>query len=354
MNQALRILKSSEIQQLLTFPAVIQAAQRVYVQKSQQSAVAWPMVFYEFEPGQADMDIKSGYLQKEETFGLKLVSWYANNQNQKLPALYGTMLVCDSNTGQPIGVLDAVHITGMRTGAAGAIGAKYLARPNAKHLLLVGTGHQGLYQLAASLTALEGIETIGVCNPNHPDKAISFCNDINKRLADMLLPSFEKGSKAYQEIEKKLSITIMPVLDIESAVKQSDIIITATSARRPFIQASWVKPGTHISCIGADMPGKQEIDEALFPKALVFVDDIEQALKNGESEIPLKKGVFHKSQIAAEIGQVISGEKVGRKNDQEITIFDSTGLALHDLICAKMVLDIAEKQELGLAVDLYE
>ncbi|HKL11098.1 MAG TPA: ornithine cyclodeaminase family protein, partial [Clostridia bacterium] len=133
---------------------------------------------------------------------------------------------------------------------------------------------------------------------------------------------------------------------------KSDIIITATPSREPMILREWVKPGTHISCIGADMSGKQEIDEKIYETARVFVDDWGQASSVGETETALSKGIVSLAEPLPEIGEVIAGKIAGRAKDDDITVFDSTGIALQDLMVSKLALDMAESLGIGDTIDL--
>ncbi len=333
----IRIVSQKDAESLLAMPQVIDAVEQAYILKAQKDAALFPMVFHDFAPKEAgDMDIKSGVLNKAGIFGLKLVSWFGNNTEYHLPQLFGTIAIFDSKTGKPLGLLNGNAITGMRTGAAGAIGAKYLAKKNAKTLLIVGTGHQAKYQLQATLLALPQIETVLIYNPHDVKKAEQYVQHIKTALDGIMPPNTK----------------FQAVADLEQAVGNSDIIITVTPSYQPLIQKNWVKEGTHFSCIGADMAGKQEIDEAIFTDAKLFVDDMEQAIHVGECEIPIKKGSIHKDSILGEIGEVILGQKPGRSDEKEITIFDSTGIALQDLICAKLLLDLATEKNLGTIAEL--
>jgi ornithine cyclodeaminase/alanine dehydrogenase len=334
-----RVLNQENIKKVLDMNSVIEAVERVYVLKHQKKADVFPMVFHEFERGVADMDIKSGYLKEADIFGLKLVSWFGENGKKNLPPLIGTTLVFDGKTGVPVGLLSAEHVTGMRTGAAGAIGAKYLARKNSESLLMVGTGHQALFQIGAVLTALPGIRKVMVHSPRTKGKAEKFCEGVEENLRRMF-PGilFEAVFEATN--------------DLETAVSASDIIITATPSREPMILREWVKPGTHISCIGADMEGKQEIDEKLYETARVFVDDFNQAASVGETETAVAKGIVSSEEPLPEIGEVIDGAIEGRQSDKDITIFDSTGIALQDLMVSKLALDKAESLGIGDTIDL--
>ena len=326
----IRILNKRQTEEVLDMKAVISDIENVYSMKARRTGMLFPMISHEFTPGVADMDIKSGLLEDAGIFGLKLVSWFGSNADKGLPPLTGTVMVFDLSTGLPVGILSAEHMTGMRTGAAGAIGAKYLAGKNAGELLLVGAGHQAAYLVAASLIAIEGLRKIRIYSPINPDHAADFAAKMAKQ--------YDVGFEA--------------VTDIRSAVENSRIIIMATPSRKPLIMDEWVQKGTHFSCIGADLPGKQEIDEKIFARARVFVDDYAQAINVGECEIPFKKGVISKDSITGEIGEVINGDKKGRCDDGDITIFDSTGIALQDLMTAGRALKIAREKNIGSVVEL--
>lgn len=332
------VLNGAAIEELLTIPMVVEAVEQAYLEKSKGDAALWPMVFHEFDPGHADLDIKSGNLDGLGFYGLKVVSWFGANPDRGLPALYGTSLLFDLATGAPKALLNAGPITDFRTGAAGAIGAKYLARPDAETLLMAGTGGLAPYLIAAALYLLPQIKTVYVANPHHPAQSAAAC--------EIIVP----------QVEKLLSVcggchaAIIAAPDLEEAVRHSDVILTATPAREPFLKAEWVQPGTHISCVGADMPGKQEVDSALFAAAKVFGDDTAQCLSVGECEVPYKAGVF--SGELCEIGSVISGAAPGRTDASDITIFDSTGIALQDIASAAALLQAAQAQGKGQLIQL--
>ncbi len=345
----IRVLSKSMVKQVLSPKATLATVEKVYRSKALEHSTLWPMIFYEFEPGVADMDIKSGYMQELSIYGLKLVSWYGENPQRNLPALYGTTLLFDSETGRPIGLVDAAYITGMRTGAAGAIGSKWLARKNAATLLMAGTGHLALFQILSHLLAIPTLKNILISSPRGLDSAEKLAASCREKLtalvkAGPLLAEFP-------EIEQILQTIDISAAPLEQAVPLSDIIVTATPAREPFIKAEWVTPGTHISCMGADMSGKQEIAGSLFAKARVFVDDLEQAVNVGEAEIPLRDGIIQKAQLQ-EIGQLLLGQVAGRQTEAEITIFDSTGIALQDLAVTKQLLDLAAAEKIGQIVEL--
>ncbi len=336
---SIRVLSGQDIEKIFTLKDAIAAVEEAYLQKQKGEGELWPMVFHEFEPGVADLDIKSGNLNSENVFGLKVVSWYGNNTRKSLPALFGTAMLFDLETGAPKAVLNAGAITDLRTGAAGAIGAKYLARKGSKHLVMAGCGALSPYLIAATLYVMPSIEVVTVINPHNPQKAAENLQGITEKVDELLNKSDVRRTAEIQANE-----------DAEQSVRMADIILTATPSREPFIDVEWIKVGTHISCVGADMAGKEEISAEIFQKAQVFGDDTEQCLTVGECEIPYKKGYI--KQLHAEIGAVMLDASVGRKDENSITIFDSTGIALQDLASASKILKTAEEQAVGTQVML--
>lgn len=345
-----RVINQETTEEVLDMASVIEVVEQAYQMKSDQQATLFPLIFHEFVEGRSDMDIKSGHLPAANVFGLKLVSWFGDNAEKGLPQLVGTVMVLDSETGVPLGILSGEHITCMRTGAAGGIGAKYLARPESKSLLIVGTGHQAPFQIMATLMTMENIKRVYICHPKSPEKAQRFAEQIKDKLLTKFVSKYTGAE--YERYARRCDAEFIAVENIEAAVGQADIIITATPSREPMIRQEWVKPGTHITCIGADMEGKQEIDEQLFAKGRVFVDDVGQAVRVGETEIPVKKGIMTEQEIAAEIGNVILGRAAGRTTPEEITIFDSTGIAIQDLLTATHILKVADERGAGTIVDL--
>ena len=292
----LTVLNGAAIESLLTIPMAVQAVEQAYLEKSTGGAALWPMVFHEFTPGAADLDIKSGHMSGLGLYGMKVVSWFGDNPAKDLPALRRRI---------------------------GMVFQSYELFP---HLT------------AAALYCLPQLKTVYVANPHHPERSAAACAAI--------VPQVEKLLSACGGCHA--AITAAPSL--ETAAKQSDVILTATPAREPFLKAEWVRPGTHISCVGADMTGKQEIDSALFSAARVFGDDAAQCLSVGECEIPYKTGVFDGT--LCDIGDVIAGAAPGRTGGEDITIFDSTGIALQDISTAAALLDAARKNGQGQTISL--
>lgn len=333
------ILNREEIKQVIDMREVIEKVRGVYQLKSQGKTVIWPLVNYEFEDEHAAMDIRSGYVKGEQLHGLKMLNNFPENREKGLPPFNGVMMVYDSNTGIPIGIMDASYITCMRTGAAGALGVDALARKDAKTLMILGAGKQAPFQIAATLILRPGIDRVYVVDPINYSQAQEFTTRIRSQLAEEF--NVDAGHVDFIAEES-----------IETAVRNSDAIITVTPSRKPQILKDWVKPGTHFSCLGSDMETKQEIESTIFAGARIFADDIPQCIRVGEMEIPLSQGVIQKEDIAGEIGDLLSGKIPGRENEEQVTIFDATGLYILDLVAAKVAIAKAREAKMGIEVNM--
>lgn len=325
------IISKKEISSVLDMDTVIEAVEKAYSLKCDNQAELFPIVCHSFEDGVSEFDIKSGSMDGAGIFGMKLVSAFEGNDKYNLPRLTGTILVFDRETGMLRSMMDGGLITNMRTGAAGGVGCKYLARPESEVLLLVGTGAQGPVLLEATLNVMKNIKKIYVANLRSPHKVEAFINETCEKLG--------------------INIPVLPASDLETAVREADIILTATPARDGIIKKEWVKPGTHLSCIGSDMEGKQELDVDLVAAAKLFCDDLTQVINVGECEKAVKQGLVSPGDIT-EMGDVILGRAQGRRDAEEITIFDSTGIGLQDLMVASQITDMAEKQGFGIKMEL--
>ncbi len=240
--------------------------------------------------------------------GMKWVNVHSENPSRNLPTVMAVIIYSDPETGYPLAVMDGTDITAYRTGAASAIASKYLARKDASTLGLVGAGRQAHTQLMAH-AALYDLKLVKVY-------------DLSEASASRLIKAFPQ-----YRIEAH---TLPEVMD-------SDIVCTVTPAHSPVVRKEWVKPGVHINAVGADAHGKEELDPEILNEAVIFVDDMRQASTSGEVNVPLDKGLLDPNRIRGSLGDVVAGTKKGRTNDREITVFDSTGLAIEDIACAHMI-----------------
>ena len=186
----IKVLNSENIKELLDMNMAIKAVENAYMQKNNNMADVWPLVFYEYEHNVFDLDIRSGNLKNDNAYGLKLISYNENNSKFNLPKVYATSLVFDAHTGEPIALLNASPITSYRTGASAGIGAKYLARKESKNLLVVGAGNIALYSIVAILITMPNIQNVYICNPNNSeglkDRVTIIKNEVSKILEKSL------------------------------------------------------------------------------------------------------------------------------------------------------------------------
>lgn len=319
------------LEKLLRLPVVIDTVEEVYKSKASGKTVVWPTVTHHFDDRRAVMDIRSGYDMGSEVYGAKILGTFPENEAKGLPPFSGILIAMDGTTGLPKGIMDASYITSMRTGAAAAIGARTLARPESEVLMVLGTGRQSLFMIGAALTALPGIKRVLCAEPMDASVAEGYAAACPARLKEMF--GIELNTDSSRQVE------FIPVTDLAASTGEADIIITITRATSPVIKREWVKLGTHFSCIGADMPGKEEIDPAILRDAIVYADDVDQCVHAGECELAISGGFMTKEHILGQLGEVLLGEKPGRTSPEDITIFDATGLALLDLAVAKSIVE---------------
>ena len=334
----IKVLNESDINKIINLELAVNAVEEAYKQKSNNKGNVWPLVFYEYEHNVFDLDIRSGNLKDSGAYGLKIISYNENNPQNGLSKVNATALVCNDKTGEPLAILNAAPITSYRTGAAAAIGAKYLARKDSKNLLIVGTGNIAKYSTAATLYLMPSIENVYLYNPKRVldnNELLIFKNDIIRLL---------------KESNKELMSNFCIVNDISQITNISDIIITTTPSDKALIDDSWVKPGTHFSCMGACMIGKQEIDEKIFTRSRIFADDESQCLKQGEAQYAYNNKLI--SKFDGEIGDVILNKTKGRINDNDITVFDSTGLFLQDLATSIELINESNNKKIGVEIEL--
>lgn len=342
-----RILSDNDVKGILDIRNSVACVEKAYSLKANNQARLFPLISEDLSEGKADMDIKSGILGGEDSFGLKLVAWFGENEQLGLPALTGLTMVFDLKTGFPKALINARFLTAMRTGAAGAVGIKYLAKADSQVLLVAGTGFQAVYQIAASISVMPLLKKVYIYNPLRYQSAVKLQCSIKEELGK--IPNDIGDSHNGTWLQRIDSIDFIAVDNIVKALEETDAVVTITPSRKAYILSDWVKPGTHFSCIGADMPGKQEIDEKIFDVAKVFVDDIHQASTIGETQTSIKSGTIDEKYIT-EIGNLINRNTNGRISDKDITIFDSTGIAIQDLAVSNFLIKKSEELNIGTIV----
>jgi alanine dehydrogenase len=233
----------------------------------------------------------------------------------------------DSTTAEPKALLEGLRVTHLRTGAAAAIGARWLARPESRTVAVLGAGRV-CWSSLEGLSALFALERVLVADID-PEATTRFV---------------ERARATY-------GFQVAGVTP-EEAVRQADIVVSATPARAPLVASSWVRPGTHFSAMGADGAGKQELDSDLHRTARVFCDSLDQCLKWGDINNTVKAGGLNRDDLAGELGAVIAGNVPGRLSADDITLFDATGLGIQDAVVARLIFDTAVRCGLGTWVEL--
>ena len=316
------ILTYDDVKELLTMKETIRAVERAFELHGKGLTQMPPKIYLNFEKG--DLRAMPAYLEGKA--GIKWVNSHPENPKKGLPTVMAVLILNDPETGFPLAIMDATHITNFRTGAGSAVASKYLARKNSKVFGFVGCGRQAYTQFLA-LKEVFDIELVKAydVNEKNAERFVEFCRNW-------------------------IDAEVRPIED----VCDCDVLTTTTPSRKPVVKEEWIKEGTHINAIGADAPGKQELDEKILLKAKIVVDDLEQAMHGGEINVAISKGILKPDQIHASLGEIVAGLKVGRTDDKEITIFDSTGLAIQDIAVAGVVYEKAVKEGKGLKIKLFE
>ncbi|MCX8153201.1 MAG: alanine dehydrogenase [Candidatus Bathyarchaeota archaeon] len=325
------LLSEREVTELLRIDEVITAVENAFREKALGYAQMPPKIYLNFAKYNGDVRAMPAYLERLDAAAVKIVNSHPDNPRKfGMPTVSATVLLLDPRNGALLAIMGGTHLTAMRTAAAGGIAIKYLANKDAKVASFIGAGVQARAQLQALLLTRPNIEEIRVC-------------DISPKAAEAF--AAEAKSKA-----AKCRVTI--VGKEKEAVRGADIVITTTPSRRPVVFDEWVSEGTHFNCIGADAPLKEEIDPAILKRAKIVVDDWDQAAHSGEINVPISRGVLSKKDVWAELGEIVAGAKTGRTSKDEITVFDSTGLAIQDAAAAEVVYRKALSEQRGCFISI--
>jgi ornithine cyclodeaminase len=314
-----KILKLDEIKRLIDIPQLIREIEAGFVLYSEAKVVVPPVGFLHFEQPPGDVHIKYGFVTGDDFYVLKMASGFYNNPDLGLPVSDGLLLVFSQKTGQlKLILLDECWLTDMRTAAAGAVAAKHLAPNTIHHIGIVGTGVQARMQL-------ELLKSVVDCQScfiwgRDPSKVQRTIEDLKAR-----------------EAIQGWGLELKTATEIDELVSECNLIVTTTSAREALIRADQVRKGTHITAMGSDDLGKQELEAELLAKAdRVVADSISQCVDHGECFHAVKDNKIKEDSIL-ELGNVIKNPELGRINEDQITVADLTGVAIQDIQIAKMV-----------------
>jgi alanine dehydrogenase len=321
------LLRRSDIERLLSLRDCIDAVENVFRLLGEGKVPAPGILGVRALGG--GLHVKAGLLPGDRNYLVAKLNanFPGNNAHFGLPTIQGMIVVFDAENGVPLAILDSIDITMKRTAAASAVAAKYLARKESSVATIYGCGQQGRAQLRAVLLVLP------------LTKVYAF--DANERAA----------LDFRNELSPELKVDIEFVRDSASAIQKSDVCITCTTAKEFFLCKEDVRPGTFIAAVGADDEHKQEIDSALIASAKVVADSLEQSCSIGDVHHAIAKGLMRKEDVYAELCEIVAGQKTGRVADDEIIVFDSTGVAVEDAVAATAVYERALANHIGTDFD---
>lgn len=325
----IRILSREDVRQALPMRQAIGAIRAAFAQLSTGHAEVPLRVPLQVPRHNGVTLFMPAYLAADDQMAVKIVSVFNDNPAIKLPLIHALVVVVDAKTGAPTAVMDGTYLTALRTGAASGAATDLLARQDARTAAIFGAGAQGRTQLEA-VCAVRSIQEVWVYDVV-PEQAVAYANEMSQALS---LPVSVVGTPA-------------------EAVGQADIICTATTSSSPVFDDADVRPGTHINAIGAYTPQMQEVPAGTVLRAKVVVDHREASLAEaGDLLIPLQQGLMTGDHIYAELGEIIAGQKPGRTDAEEVTLFKSVGVAVQDVAAAGAVLEAAQQMDLGAEVAL--
>ncbi|MDH3405167.1 MAG: ornithine cyclodeaminase family protein [Acidobacteriota bacterium] len=312
------LLTQSEVRSALTMEAAVAAVEEAFAAHGRGETLMPGKVYLDLPQHAGDFRAMPAYAGGSA--GVKWVNSHPENPERfGLPTVLGIYVLSDAATAEPLAVMDATYLTAARTGAAAAVASRHLARPGSRTVGFVGCGVQAPTALAALRVVFGDLEVLA--HDRKPEAAEAFAADAGGRAAGA------------------------------AEACGCDIVCTATPSHHPVVERDWIRPGTHVNALGADGPGKQELDGGILRAGKVVVDDLHQAIAGGEINVPLAAGQLALEALHATLGEIVAGAAPGRENDGEITIFDSTGLAIQDVAVARLVYDEARRRGLGRRID---
>ena len=321
----LLILTHSEVEELLPMAECITAMEEALVALARGEAELPLRTIFKPAGARGVLALMPAFRGGDKSiFGLKAICVFPGNAVIGKDAHQGGVMLFDGLTGEPMAVVNASAITAIRTAAVSGLATRLLAREDASELAIIGAGVQARTHLKA-MACVRSIKRARIAS-RHPENAQKFAN----------------------EMQSQFSFPIEPVASAEAAVRDADLIVTATISREPVVQREWISPGTHINAIGTYSPTAREIDTATMAAASLFVDRRESALNEaGDYLLATKDGAIGPDHIRAELGDVLIKSHPGRTSPDEITIFKSLGIAIEDLAAAAYVYRKAQGEDAG-------
>lgn len=323
-----RILSASEVAKLLSLEEVLDVLSQAHVAFSSGETVQPTRLQLPVSIHNGRLLIMPSYIQPIEALAVKIVGGFHDNTKRGFPAAYGILILHDAETGAILSVMDGAYLTGLRTAATAVLATRTLANPDPQVLCILGGGYIGRMTTRCAVAVMDF-----------------------KRVC-----VYSRTGSTAESFKDELASQIPTPIEIaptpEAACRDADVIVTATASKEPVLHFDWLKPGVHINALGSSLPDHREIDAKTMSHALVIVESIEATMAEaGDILIPLETGEIKKTIIHAELGEVISGDKRGRRDETEITLFKSVGIAIQDAATAQLAYQKA--QMLGIGTDVH-
>ncbi len=329
MKKPIVVLNEKEIRQCvsLTEEALVEVSIG-FTALAKGEVILPPILRIDIPEYHGEVDVKTAYIHRLDSFAIKIAAGFFNNRELGIPTGSGMMVLICAETGNPMAILlDNGYLTDVRTGIAGALAAKYLALKEIRVAGVIGSGMQARFQI----------------------RALRLVRDFSKLMIYGIVP--EEVDAYVKEISAELDIEVIKAKDPETLVRQSDIVVTTTPSKEPYLRAEWLHPGLHITCMGSDSEDKQELYPDVFSRAdRIVCDRKSQVFRLGELHHAKDAGLISEDQVL-ELGELTSGMKSGRESEAEITVCDLTGVGIQDTQIARLAYQKATEHHFGLPVE---
>ncbi len=323
----LLLLRENEVRAAMDMASCLDAVEAAFASYSSGGAELPAVIHLDVPEREAEIHVKAGYLHDGPYYAVKFASGFPRNEGVGLPPNGGMVMVFDAKTGLPAALLlDNGAITDLRTGAAGGVAARHRAAENVTKVAVIGTGAQALYQLDA-LALVRRFSEVRVWgrDPDHTRACVGLLRGRD---------SLPEGAVC----------AVVP--SARDAVTGAQVVITCTAARNALVMAEWLSAGAHVTAIGSDGPGKQELDPTILSDAdLLVVDSLPQCAQRGELQHALSTGLLTEGDVYAELGEIAAHAKPGRTSEEQLTVCDLTGVGVQDVAAATVV--VGRAIELG-------
>jgi len=334
MGREALLLDETEIRRLLDAASCIRAVEEAFTACATGRARTPGVIHLDVPESRGEIHVKAGHLSGGAHYAVKIASAFPGNPALGLPANDGIVLAFDARTGAPAAILvDNGFITDLRTGAAGAIAARHLSRPESRIVAVIGCGVQARVQIEC-LALVRPFAEVRVYG-RRAERARACAEEMAAR------PDRPPGSR------------FVAVATARAAVEGADIVVTVTSSRAPIVRADWLAPGTHVTAVGSDAPDKNELEPGVLARAEPLVaDSLPQCRRLGEIHHALAAGAIGEERVAAELGEITAGLKPGRLSADAVTVCDLTGLGAQDVAAAALVIERARAAGAGRRIAL--